>query len=514
MRHAGPRKRRLILPYLCFDIGSSALKAALISEEGRLLSQARRPVQLLHGEEGAHEADAKAWVEAAFSAGAEAIAAARLGASARGGRAELEVRALAVSGNGPTLLATDASGLPLGPALSYLDRRASREAEEVSALAGMTIDPTFYLPKALHLWRQADEAKRKKIRWFFACPEYLVYALCGEAITCLPHPGYEPYIWNSSMIASLGMPADRFPPFAAPATTAGALLPEAAARLGLPSGVPVIVGFPDFIAAIVGSAAVKPGLACDRAGTSEALNLCATRPFPRRDLLSLPLPINGLWNVSGGVSTAGAALDWLERSFRRDPEARGGIDIAGLIVEASQSAPGARGLVFLPYLAGERAPLWDSSRRAAFVGLSIEHDRKDLARAVCESLAFGLKLAADLALGEGMRFELLRVSGHAATDDFLCGLKAQVLGVPVEVPEVLDCELLGDAAACAAALGDASDLGEAATARLRIKRRFEPGPDFEAYASAYSHFTEALRALESVDRSIGHKKRTAEEESL
>lgn len=501
------------MPYLCFDIGSSALKAALISEDGRLLSQARRPLHLLHGEDGAHEADARAWVEAAFSAGTETIASARLGSSAPGGRPALEVRALAVSGNGPTLLAADASGLPLGPALSYLDRRASREAEEVSALAGKTIDPTFYLPKALHLWRRADEAMRNRIRWFFACPEYLVYALCGEAITCLPHPGYEPYIWSPSMIAALGLPEDRFPPFAAPATRAGALLPEAAERLGLPAGIPVVVGFPDFIAAIIGSAAVKPGLACDRAGTSEALNLCTNRPFPRRDLLSLPLPIHELWNVSGGVSTAGAALEWLERSFRRDPEVQGGIDIAALIAEASHSVPGARGLVFLPYLAGERAPLWDPSRRAAFVGLSIEHGRADVARAVCESLAFGLKIAADLALGEGMRFELLRVSGHAANDDFLCRLKAQVLGVPVEVPEVVDCELSGDAAACAAALGDASDLGEAAIARLRVKQCFEPGPNFGAYAEAYSHFKEALCALESVDRSAENKKKTAVEES-
>lgn len=494
------------MAYLCFDIGSSSLKAALVSEEGRLLGIARRPLVLAHGPEGAHESDARSWVEAAYLAGAEALAAAKKARSKPTSRG-LEVRAISVSGNGPTLLAVDASGEPLGPALSWLDRRAAREALDVSALAGFEIDPTFYLPKALRLWRAASEAQRGRIRWFFSCPEYLEFALCGEAITYLPHPGYEPYIWNTGMIAALGLPPERFPPFAAPARLVGKLLPSAASRLGLPAGVPLVAGFPDFLAAIVGSASVETGIACDRSGTSEAINLCAARPFPRRDLLSLPHPMDGLWNLSGGVSTAGAALEWLAKALT--PGIGDGADVEGLLADARLAPPGARGLVFLPYLAGERAPLWDASRRAAFVGLSVEHGRAELARAAVESLAYGLKIASDLALAEGFPFRLLRVSGQSAGGDFLCGIKADILGVPVEVPEIAECELVGDAAACALALGEASNLGQAAAALVRIVRRFEPTPS-SAYAEAFSAYKAALEALAVVDRSAASRRSASE----
>ncbi len=481
------------MSYLCFDIGTSSLKAAVVSEEGDLLGLARRPIRISHGEGGAHEVEAGEWIVAAKAAGAEAVAA------AREGKRSLEVRALSVSGNGPTLLAADADGLPLGPALSWLDRRAGAEAEEVSALAGRPIDPTFYLPKALRLWRAAGPEARARIRWFFSCPEYLLYALCGVALTYLPHPGYEPYIWNDAMIAALGLPRERFPPFAAPGFPAGKLLPEAAAGLGLVPGIPVVAGFPDFLAAIVGSASVEIGRACDRSGTSEAINLCADRPFPTRALLSLPHPVDGLWNVSGGVSTAGAALEWLSDLLGPGEPASSESAVSGILAQARLCPPGAGGLVFLPYLAGERAPLWDAARRAAFVGLSIEHGRREIARAVCESLAYGLKLASDLALAEGMPFELLRVSGQAAGEDFLCALKADVLGVPVEAPAIGDCELVGDAAACALALGDAASLAESASALVRIRRRFEPRPG-PAYGEAFAAYRAALAALAPVDR--------------
>ncbi len=91
----------------------------------------------------------------------------------------------------------------------------------MSALAGKPIDPTFDLPKALRLWREAGSELRDRIRWFFSCPEYLLYSLCGEALTDLPDPGYEPYIWNERMLAALELPRERFPPFAPPARHAG-----------------------------------------------------------------------------------------------------------------------------------------------------------------------------------------------------------------------------------------------------------------------------------------------------
>lgn len=489
------------MPYLSFDVGSSSVKAAVISEDGGLLGFGRSPVPLTHGPDGAHEADPSAWVEAAFRSGRAAVAAAR-GDSSKGGP---EVRAIAVSGNGPTLLAADADGKPIRPALSWMDRRARTEAEEVSRIAGFPIDAGFYLPKALMLYRNLAEV-RERVRWFFSCPEYLAFALCGEAVTYLPSPGYEPYIWDDRSIGAVGIPKELFPPFVAPAERIGALSRDSADRLGLAAGVPLVSAFPDFLAAIVGSASVEPGCACDRSGTSEALNICAERPFPGKEILSLPHAISGLWNLSGGVSAAGAALDWLDGILGSGLDARSTnasssseMPAASRVSELAQSSsPGSGGLVFLPYLAGERAPLWDPDRRGAFVGMSLEHGRAEIARAACESLAFGLRLAADIARSGGFSLSLVRASGFAARDDFLCALKAEVLGVPVEAPAIADCELVGDAAACALALGDSCGLAESSRALFRARRRFDPESP-GAYDEHYGSFKSALAALAPFD---------------
>ena len=474
------------MAYLSFDIGSSSVKAALIAEDGRLLGMARHPLSQVQGPGGVHESDASAWVEASFAAGAEAIAEAKASFPGQ------EVRALSVSGNGPTLVAVDASGKPLGPALSWLDRRAVSEAAELSSIAGMVIDPTFYLPKACRLWRQADEDERTKLRWFFSCPEYVAFALSGEACTYLPDSGYEPYIWNERFIAALGLPKDRFPPFASPGSIIGTLIPSSASRLGIDAGAPVVAGFPDFLAAVVGSAAVEPGAACDRTGSSEALNICAKRPSRDGRLFSLPHAVPGLWNVSGGVSTSGAGLRWLASIL--------GIDVPDLIAEAKAAKRGASGLGFLPYLSGERAPLWDASRRGSFFGLSMEHGRSELCRAACEGLCYGLRLASELTVADGLSFTIARASGHAAGEDFLCALKAEILRVPVEVPEIADCELSGDAAAMALALGDSSSLADAAHSLVKIASRFEPGEESSEYEEGFAAYKAALNALESLDR--------------
>ncbi len=486
-----------VMAYLVFDIGSSAVKAALVSEEGRALAEARRPVTLRQGAApNEREAAPAEWLAAAADAARE-IGAARAGLGS--GKGQAEIRAIAVSGNGPTLLVADASGAPLGPALSWMDRRATCEAAEVSRIAGLPLDSSFYLPKALWLWRNVN-AVRERGRWFFSCPEYLAFHLSGEAVTYLPAPGYEPYIWSSRSLDALGLPSERFPRFVRPGECIGRLLAGPAARFGLRAGIPVVAAYPDFLACVVGSGAIEAGLACDRSGTSEALNLAAERPYPGRALLSLPHAISGLFNLSGGLSTAGKALEWVARIAGFSKSGADGFFAEAFFAEAERSPPGARGLVFLPYLAGERAPLWSPDRRGAFVGLSLAHGREDLARGACEALAYGLRYPLELAQDAGFPARLIRTSGAPAKNGFLAQLKADVLGLVVETPELADCELAGDAAACALALGEATSLKEAAQRLVRIAERYEPDQGHaQRYGEAYARYREALAALGPVD---------------
>jgi len=471
------------MAYLSIDIGTSTVKAGLISEDGRLIGSARRSVMLSHGDgPNEHESDPADWILAVSQTLSEAL------------RGQERPRAIAISGNGPTLLAVDSQGNPIGKALSWMDRRAVREAEEVSALAGKKIDASFYLPKALYLFRSSAEV-REKARYFFSCPEFLLYFLTGEACTYLPDKGYLPYIWSPEFIKGVGLPQALFPPFASPGSLVGKTREGLFEGFSLPEGVPAAAGFPDFLASLVGSGVIHPGLVGDRGGTSEAINICAGQPFPQRELLSLPHAITGLWNISGGLSTAGKALEWFARCGGYS-----GLGADSLFAEAQRSPPGARGAIFLPYLAGERAPLWDSNRRGAFFGLSLTQGREDLARAACESLCFGLKLPLEIAKKEGFALLGVRASGATARNDFLCALKADILGLPLEVPAVADSELMGDACAAAFALGDCSSLAEASAALVRIAARFEPDRRFIArYSERFELFKEALAALGPID---------------
>lgn len=475
------------MAYLSFDIGSSSVKAALISEEGQLLGLGRRALQARQ-ENTIHEERAEDWITSSFEAGREAIAEAGKALSR-----PPQVRALAVSGNGPTLVAIEADGTAMGPALAWMDRRAAAEARELSVFSGRDEDPSFYLPKALYIWRNADETARRRLAWFISCPEYLAFALSGQASAYLPQPGYKAYVWEPSLIADLGLPLDRFPPFIEPGALLGNLRAEAASRLGLDKGLPVVAGYPDFLASIVGAGAVDIGLACDRSGSSEALNICASRPAASPRLFSLPHAITGLWNVSGGVSSSGSSLAFVADML--------GIEVPELVSLASKAAPGSRQLGFLPYLAGERAPLYDPERRAAFYGMGFGQGREELCRAVCEGICFGLRLARDLAAEEGLTARSLLVSGSAAREDFLCELKAQILGMEVLVPAISDCELTGDACAMAVALGDASNLGEAARRLVHIDRRFPSTKADSRYEEGFAAFTSALSGLSALDHS-------------
>ncbi|HSV56663.1 MAG TPA: FGGY-family carbohydrate kinase, partial [Magnetospirillaceae bacterium] len=314
-------------------------------------------------------------------------------------------------------------------------------------------------------------------------------------------PYYERYTWGGAAASALGLEPALFPPYLPPGRILGEVTREASLHTGIPQHIPVVTAFPDFLASLLGSGAVEPGIACDRAGTSEAFNLCAPSPCPDRSFLSLPHAVPGLWNISGGLSTSGKALQWFAQASGYPQDA--GEEPLEAFRDAALSPPGARNLLFLPFLAGERAPLWKRDLRGAFLGLSMDHGREDLARGVAESIGFGLRLTSQGLAERGYPTRLVRMSGAPARNSFLSGIKADILGLPVEVPELTDCELAGNAAACAAALGDSSSLVEAAACLVRIRERYEPDPSRRSlYDKLYEIFSDSVAALAPISERL------------
>jgi xylulokinase len=486
---------------LTIDIGTSTFKAALFTADGECKKCTALPLAIALSDGGRHEADCAQWLRG-FE---ESIR--RLGDLSA-------VEALVISGNGPSLApvtgkpgleagaAIHALALPAAAARLWLDRRAQAESETVSAIMGGPVDPSFFLPKCL--WIKNNEAALyEKTSYFLSCPEYLIYALTGEARTVFPSEGFDRWYWNDEALDKVGLDRKKFPPFAKPGETIGTLLPAVARHFGFSTaahsgGIPVIAGGPDFFAAILGVGAVHPGEACDRSGTSEGINVCTADRIMDGRLMSYGHPVKPYWNLSGIISTTGKAIVWARELLGIDAEPfENFFDLAGAAKGNANGMDGGAGVpVFLPYLAGERAPIWDPKARGVFLGLSLSTGRAELARSVAEGICFAIRDVVTVMEECGAAVRELRVSGRPGESDFLNQLKADITGKDVLAPVQRDAELTGLAALGAAALGNYASAGEAAAAMVKIRRVYR-GDEKKAtlYKELFAEYRAAYRAL-------------------
>lgn len=475
---------------IAIDIGTSSIKAGLFSREGGLYSSLSVPSPSASAASmSSGQCDAEGWVAACE------LLLQRISGFAFESLKGDPISCLCVCGNGPSLVAVGPDGKPARPALLWIDRRAEEEARELSAILGVEIDPAFYLPKAL--WMLRDETRDpREIRYFMPCPEFVAFRFCGRAHAVLPSPLFENFIWSKPLLSKLRLPEDKFPPLVGPGEIVGSVTREASQRTGLPSGCAIASGLPDFMAAQLGSGVLEAGLALDRTGSSEALNLCTAKPFPDKRLLSLPHAVSGLWNVSGGVSTSGSAVAWLESLLRsRESEPAG----RAFDKEIEAAGPGSGGLLFLPYLHGERAPLWNPSILGAMVGLDLSHGRGHVARALLESVCYALREVIEMQEEAGLDCTAIHASGGTLSNSFWLRLKADILKRPVVVPGIPEAELAGAAALALSASACFGSPSEAARSIFSVRRTVDPDPaPSSVYDECYHRFLEARKGIESL----------------
>ncbi len=475
---------------LTVDIGTSVLKAALFEKNGTATRRAEFPIVLLPNPDPLRrEVDAADWLRGLRSvAGQLGLAA----FPARAGSPALE--AVIISGNGPTLVPVAADGTILAKAMTWMDRRGVEEARIVSEKRGKYTDPAFTLPKALWLFRH-ERSIYDHTRHFLSPPEFLTYVLTGEALTFLPTPQYkESIMWDEEAVEMLGMDKGKFPPFCAPGAMVGKVGAVGSAATGLPVGTPVIAGAPDFIVALLGTATVRPGRACVRSGTSEGINLCSTVPANDKRLLSVGHLAEGLYNVSGVISTTGKALEWFKNLSGKTETS-----YESLFEEIAAVPAGANRLLFLPYLAGERAPLWDPSARGSFIGLNLNHGLADMTRAVVESVAFAIRDVIEVMGENGLAVSDLRIIGTPSKSAIWNQIRADVTGRRILVPVLQDADLSGDLCLGLFGLGEYPTIAAASEAVVRIGAIFEPRPEMTTiYDELFPLYRQSYRGLREV----------------
>ena len=474
--------------FLGVDLGTTRVKAGLIGADGEPIGFGRVDLSTtVDPSIGLAEQDAEAWWAGLASAVGEALDA----GEATLGRRPVPA-GICITGHGPSLTAVDAAGVPVGPAITWLDSRATAERtalEEATGLRGWALG---VLPAARWLERHAP-AVAARASWYLNSWEALALRLTGVAATTVV-PGGEGL--PRAGRGDSGLRLDRIPPDAASGTLLGGLTEAAARHLGVPAGLPVVAGLVDAFASFHGARMLAPGDAIDVGGAAGGFGVYADRPARIAGAFTSPAPLPGLYSVGGAMAATGAALDWLAGSVLG-----GSVPIPGLLAEAADVEPGAGGLVFLPYLAGERSPLWDPHARGAFVGLTLRHGRAHLARAVLEGAAYAIRHVAQPVLDAGLPVSVMRACGGPAADDAWNQVKADVTGFPVEVPRARETAAVGAAIIAAVGVGAHPDLPTAIRAMTSIDRRFEPDPErgsiydraFEAYLGLWPAIAPIVR---------------------
>jgi len=469
---------------LGIDLGTNEVKAGLVTLDGRLLGLGRAGYPMAVGPgPGWAEQDPGAWWSAVVGA-VRALHPSSLG----------DVVAIGVDGHGPTLVAVDDRGEATRAAITWLDTRATAEAEELAAASGVRGWALGGLPAALWVERHEPDTAAAT-RWYLATWEWLAFRLAGVACASLIPDQLVP---EPSFGAAAGVPASKLPSPGRTGERVGVLTATAADALGLRSGIPVVGGTVDAFASYHGAGLREPGDAFDPGGSAGGFGVYWDHEVDVPGGFVTPAPLAGLYSVGAAMAATGRALDWYRDAILGDT-----VTIDTLLAEAAATPPGADGLVFLPYLAGERSPLWDPSARGVFAGLTLAHGRGHLARAILEASALAIRHVAVPMLAAGVRVTDMRTCGGPARSDAWNAIKADVTGFEVAVPSVLETAVLGSAILGAVGVGAHPDVRSAIGAMTSIDHRISPDPAtaatydrlFDAYVGLYPATAPILRTL-------------------
>ena len=490
---------------LGIDVGTTAAKAVLFSPDGCLQSvgQAEYPVQ--HVRPNWVEQNPEDWWQAVCQAIRQALAAVS--------DSRERVAGLAVSAQAPTLIALDRNGQPLRPALIWMDRRAEAEAarlnellgaDEVYRITGNRADAFYVAPKLL--WYKNHEPELlAQTHQFVQITGYINYRLTNTLTLDSVHAGllqlrdYATGEWSQSLCDICGVEPSQFPPIYPGNHMQGEVTPEAAEATGLRTGTPVMVGTVDGAAAALEAGAAELGIAAEMTGTSTVLLMPNDGSVTESAFTAMPHAISGIHLLLGAMVASGASYRWYRDQFGQpevESAAEQNLDPFDLLTQhAAEVEAGSDGVIFLPYMMGERAPIWHTNARGVFFGLSLSTSRTALNRAILEGTAFALRHNIEVAREAGVRLTEIRSVGGGTRNALWNQIKADVMGLPVLLPEASVGAPFGDAILVGMGLGLYENVSQTLRQLVKLQARYEPNWDnhrkygdiYPIFRSIYEH---------------------------
>jgi len=508
---------------LGIDLGTTLIKAVVFDENGNQVASNSQEVSVEYPKPGWAEQDPEALWDVTCRVVRECLSRNKIDPASISG--------ISLTGQMHGSFLIDREGKPARKkAIIWLDTRSQEILEEYyrTSLADRIYDVSGWRlitsMQVMHLsWLLRNEPETiKKAKCLMACKDYIRYKLTGEPYMDITDASVTGLMdiskgkWSSELVSELGIPEEILPEIKNSWEYAGEVTEEAAKRTGLKPGIPVAAGAGDICSTALGSGVVRPGQLCAIIGTAGIYELAADKPLkdPERKYSVAFHAIPNSWLLEAVQMTAGVALRWFRDEFceAEKMEAREkGVSVYAIMDREAEGSPiGANGVIFHPFLQGERSPFVKPSARGVFYGLGLWTKRADLIRAVLEGVAYAARDNIELFRGRGIEIREVRITGGGAASDIWCRIMSDVLNLKITVPVVKECGALGSAIEASIVAGINRDPVEAAERMVRIERTFTPNQQnvekyqklFQLYKKLYellwNYYDEAWKTYSSL----------------
>ena len=502
------------------DLGSTSLKAIVYDLDGKVVASGSRPTER-HNPDAEHPEwtvwlPEQIWGDTAAAIG-DAV-----------GQIDdpKQIRAVAVTGMGMDGVPIDGDGKWLYPFISWHDTRTTPQLkwwqENIGADKSFPIsgNPVWAMNSAMRiLWMAEHEGDilARTDKWLLI-EDFLNFMLCGRRATdysmasCTLLFDQNKLSWSDELLELSGIDGRLMPEALPSGTPLGEVTDAASKATGLPAGTPVVLGGHDHLCGTLPVGAFEQGIVLDVTGTWECIEFAVTQPVMTPDALKMGITVQahvapGLYSAWGGAP-AGEMLEWYRKQFgfeaAQKAETEGGADWDYLMAEAAASPPGAQGAMFLPHMSAAAVPVADDRSLGAFVGLSSRSTRGDMIRAIIEGLDYQfLDIVNAVESALDMRIEKFVAVGGALRNEFWMQNKADVVGRPLEAPDVEEASPLGAAILAGIGAGLYADVQDGCRRVYQPGKVYEPNADVaKVYAESFKIYRDLYPAVSPVSHQL------------
>lgn len=481
---------------LGIDIGTSSCKVAVFSEDGKVLASSNQPYKVYYPKQGWAEQNPDEWWDAICLGIRDVLSSDSVNAS--------DIAGIGVDGQSWSCIPVDADGNVLSNTPIWMDTRANDICNNIKqqigednifAVAGNDFLPSYTTPKMLWFKENHPEIFNK-VTYFLQSNSYIVYKLTGKYSQDLSQ-GYGIHFFNmntlsydESLAKEMGLSTNLVPDLYGCDEIVGHITDEVAALTGLVSGTPVVAGGLDAACGTLGAGVYKTGQTQEQCGQAGGMSICTDNALSHKKLILSTHVVPGKWLLQGGTVGGGGVLRWFREQFGENES------FEKLTSEAEKIPAGSDGVIFLPYMAGERSPIWNPDAKGVFYGLSFDKTRAHMIRACLEGVAFSLMHNLQTAKEVGADVKIMNAMGGASNSLLWTQIKADVTGCTIQVPTSDTATTLG--AALLAGIGSKvyKDYDEAVNRTIVITRTQTPNMEnYEIYSRSMRMYIELCNTL-------------------